>query len=43
MRCYKPGVSDQFYASREELAQDLAAIVHREIEWLIEQPADCCP
>jgi 5-methyltetrahydropteroyltriglutamate--homocysteine methyltransferase len=34
---YKPGVSDQFYSDRAELADDLARIIRAEIEWLIGQ------
>src|SRR5205085_2904956 len=32
---FRPGLTDRFYASREELAQDLVGIIRREIEALI--------
>jgi 5-methyltetrahydropteroyltriglutamate--homocysteine methyltransferase len=34
---YKPGVSDQFYPTRAELADDLVGIIRGEIEWLLDQ------
>ncbi len=37
MRMYRPGVSEAYYATREELAQELVGIVRREIQWLIDQ------
>lgn len=34
---YKPGVTDQAYASREELSADLSAIIRDEIAWLVHE------
>jgi 5-methyltetrahydropteroyltriglutamate--homocysteine methyltransferase len=35
VRFYKDGLTDHFYPTRADLARDLAAIVRRELEWLI--------
>ncbi|MFB3098376.1 MAG: hypothetical protein ACE1ZZ_06855, partial [Dehalococcoidia bacterium] len=34
---YKPGVTDQFYASRSELIQDLVEILQREVKALLDE------
>jgi 5-methyltetrahydropteroyltriglutamate--homocysteine methyltransferase len=34
---YRPGLTDQHYASRDEFLQDLTAIIRGEVEWLIAQ------
>src|SRR4051812_1382076 len=34
---YRPGLTEPFYPTREDLAQELVGVVRREIEWLIGQ------
>src|SRR5207244_3829113 len=34
---FKPGVTDQFYPSREDLTRDLVAIVRKEVSALVEE------
>ncbi len=34
---YKPGVTDQFYATHRDLLRDLVAIVRDEIDWLVSE------
>jgi 5-methyltetrahydropteroyltriglutamate--homocysteine methyltransferase len=34
---YKPGVTDEFYATHRDLLRDLVAIVRDEIEWLVSE------
>jgi 5-methyltetrahydropteroyltriglutamate--homocysteine methyltransferase len=34
---YKPGVTDKFYPTHAALLEDLVAIVHDEIEWLVSE------